>query len=273
MEENTEKHNLNIYINRKTSFTFDRKSIFYKKINNVRTKLLKIIDKEVTNYIKNKTMINSKTTPIYLKTKFTNIIINLKTKQINSTQETRTGFFSFNKLIKIFSNETKLSLDINPFLINSYNHYNQFKHKKKYILAKNSSNNSKLYNGNSTLLSPSSVEYNLSPYREKHLYKLTGKIRRKAYFTYLQSLFYSFHKNKCRSKVESAKNIIAFNNFNIQNIDKKIKKMDSCIKLIERHNSNNDKGDYELKKSSLENDIFTSNIIHLIRCKKIKSVI
>ena len=266
MEYNIEKNNLNLI--RKNSFTFDRKSIYYKTINHIRTKLLKIIDNEVNKFIKNKTMINSKTTSIYLKTKFTNITINLKTKQIISTQEIKTGSSSLNKLIKHFSNDSKINLNINPYLDICYNHYKKFKHKKKFLLAKNHLNNTKLDNGNSSLLSPNSVEYILSPYREKHLYKLTEKKKKKSYFNYLHSLCHNFHnKNQFKGKVESAKNIVNYNNFAFKNNDKKIKTNDSN-EMMERKNSNN-----ELKKSSSDNEIFTSNIIHLIRCKKIKAVI
>ena len=73
-------------------FPRDRKSDKYKKINSTRTKLLKITDKEVNKYSKQKTMINSKTTPNYIKSFFNNYRINLKTKQIKSSIESGVSF-------------------------------------------------------------------------------------------------------------------------------------------------------------------------------------
>ena len=58
---------MNIFFKKKNTFPQDRKSKEYKKINTIRANLLKIIDKEAFNYIKHKTMINSKYTNIIFK--------------------------------------------------------------------------------------------------------------------------------------------------------------------------------------------------------------
>ena len=49
--------------------------------------------------------------------------------------------------------------------------------------------------------------------------------------------------------------------------------MDSSSKSIKRNISINIKIEYLLKKTSSNYEIFTSNIIRLIRCKKINTVI
>ena len=74
------------------------------------------------------------------------------------------------------------------------------RYKKKLIITKNASNNTKLGSESCLLLSANSVEYDLSPYRERRLYKLTGKMRKRSFFTYLHSLFFSLHKNYNRKE-------------------------------------------------------------------------
>ena len=126
----------------------------YKKINDIRTQLLMKIDKEVSKYLKNKTMINSITSLNYLKYIFPNMTINLKSQHITSSNENEISFsYIFSKCK---SDETKINhFESFPFLFN-YHHYRQFKKKKKLIIAKNSCNNAKL-DSNTCLLSPITV--------------------------------------------------------------------------------------------------------------------
>ncbi len=239
----------------------------YKKINDIRTQLLMKIDKEVSKYLKNKIMINSITPLNYLKYIFPNMTINLKSQHITSSNENEISFsYIFSKCK---SDETKINhFESFPFLFN-YHHYRQFKKKKKFIIAKNSCNNAKL-DSNTCLLSPNSIDYYQSPNREKHLFELTKKLRKKTYFNYLHSLFFSIHKNKTKDKSEGTK----FESMNLKNFSKmkqnKKNKRNSSIHLIKiKRKLLNDKNDIkELKKSSSNDDIFTSNIIKLIKCKK-----
>ena len=244
-------------------FPTDRKSNEYKKINFIRTKLLKINATEATNYINQKIRINSQNIKDYLKNSFGNITINLKTKQIQSARKTRVSFIP-----------NLEDIDIQPFIHKCNHHYHKFQNRKKIVLAKHglnfinqNSNNNEHNNLNNHKHHHHHKEKN-SKDLEELLYLLTGEITQKTYFNYLHSLCYTFHnKNQFKVKVESAKNIVNYNNFAFKNNDKKIKTNDSN-EMMERKNSNN-----ELKKSSSDNEIFTSNIIHLIRCKKIKAVI
>ena len=75
-------------------FPTDRKSNEYKKINFIRTKLLKINATEATNYINQKIRINSQNIKDYLKNSFGNITINLKTKQIQSAKKNKSIIYS-----------------------------------------------------------------------------------------------------------------------------------------------------------------------------------
>ena len=130
-------NNYGIFESKEDTFPRDRKSNVYKKINSTRTKLLKVSDKEVNNYIKQKTMINSKTTPNYLKSFSNNYRINLKTKQIKSSMEIGVSFGSKNISPYI---QKLIDLDLHPYIYKCNHHYHKFKRKKKIVLSKQSKN-------------------------------------------------------------------------------------------------------------------------------------
>ena len=181
-----------IFETKEDVFPRDRKSDKYKKINSTRTKLLKITDKEVNKYSKQKTMINSQTTPNYIKSFFNDYRINLKTKQIKSSMESGVSFDSTNVNPYI---KKLIDLDLHPYIYKFNHHYHKFKKKKKMVLSKQSKNfrlESNIYDS-----SPISLisENEQSPNRERLLYIITGKISKKNYFDYLHSLFYTFHKD------------------------------------------------------------------------------
>ena len=69
--------------------------------------------------------------------------------------------------------------------------------KKKLKLVKNA--NSKLGSDSCLLISSGLIENDLSPYKERYLYKLMGQISQKTYFNYLHSLFLSLHKKRFNS--------------------------------------------------------------------------
>ena len=75
MEDFYEDNYINFFFKKKNLFPQNRKSIEYKRINKIRSNLLKTIDKETSNYLKQKTMINSKSSEYYLKTIFPNTTI------------------------------------------------------------------------------------------------------------------------------------------------------------------------------------------------------
>ena len=187
-----------IFETKEDAFPRDRKSDKYKKINSTRTKLLKITDKEVNKYSKQKTMINSKTTPNYIKSFFNNYRINLKTKQIKSSIESGVSFGSTNVSPYI---KKLIDLDLHPYIYKCNHHYHKFKKKKKIVLSKQSKNlrlESSVYD--SSPISPIS-ENESSPNRERHLYMISGKVSKKNYFDYLHSLFYTLHKGFYSGKV------------------------------------------------------------------------
>ena len=191
-------NNYGFFESKEDAFPRDRKSNEYKKINLTRTKLLKITDKEVNKYSKQKTMINSKTTPNYIKSFFNNYRINLKTKQIKSSIESGVSFGSTNVSPYI---KKLIDLDLHPYIYKFNHHYHKFKKKKKMVLSKQSKNfrlESSVYDS-----SPISLisENEQSPNRERLLYIITGKISKKNYFDYLHSLFYTFHKGFYSGKV------------------------------------------------------------------------
>jgi hypothetical protein len=197
MEDFYEDNYINFFFKKKNLFPQNRKSIEYKRINKIRSNLLKTIDKETSNYLKQKTMINSKSSEYYLKTIFPNTTINLKTKHIKSNNQNKKDL-SFNVLRKFTLDDNNLfDIIIHPYLFESYHHYIKLKSKKKLKLAKNA--NSKLGSDSCLLISSALIENDLSPYKERYLYKLMGQISQKTYFNYLHSLFLSLHKKRFNS--------------------------------------------------------------------------
>ena len=272
-----------IFETKEDVFPRDRKSDKYKKINSTRTKLLKITDKEVNKYSKQKTMINSKTTPNYIKSFFNNYRINLKTKQIKSSIESGVSFGSTNVSPYI---KKLIDLDLHPYIYKCNHHYHKFKKKKKIVLSKQSKNlrlESSVYD--SSPISPIS-ENESSPNRERHLYMISGKVSKKNYFDYLHSLFYTLHKGFYSGKVI---NITKYPSGNLSNFTshfqyyKNLKRKSSpeIIKIVNKKNNNNINNNNnninisayissnkKIKKSSSNDNIFTSTIIHLIECEQ-----
>ena len=273
--------NYGIFESKEDAFPRDRKSNEYKKINLTRTKLLKLIDKEVIKYSKHKTMINSKTTPNYIKSFFNNYRINLKTIQIKSSIESGVSFGStdIHPYIKKF-----IDLDLHPYIFKCNNHYHKFKRKKKIVLSKQSKNLKleSTFNDSSSPISPIS-ENDLSPNRERHLYMITGKISTRNYFDYLHSLFYTLHKEFYTGKVVEMQKYASANLYNftthLQNFKEKFsrKSLPDIIKKDNTNNNfnndninsdnNNDSNSKKIKKSSSNDKILTSTIIHLVECE------
>ena len=268
-----------IFETKEDVFPRDRKSDKYKKINSTRTKLLKITDKEVNKYSKQKTMINSKTTPNYIKSFFNNYRINLKTKQIKSSIESGVSFGSTNVSPYI---KKLIDLDLHPYIYKCNHHYHKFKKKKKIILSKQSKNlrlESSVYD--SSPISPIS-ENESSPNRERHLYMISGKVSKKNYFDYLHSLFYTLHKGFYSGKVI---NITKYPSGNLSNFTshfqyyKNLKRKSSpdIIEIGKKNSNNNNNSSNnnikiskskKIKKSSSNDNIFTPTIIHLIECEQ-----
>ena len=267
-------NNYGIFESKEDAFPRDRKSNVYKKINSTRTKLLKVSDKEVNNYIKQKTMINSKTTPNYLKSFSNNYRINLKTKQIKSSMEIGVSFGSKNISPYI---QKLIDLDLHPYIYKCNHHYHKFKRKKKIVLSKQSKNLKLESSFNeSSPISPI-TEIDSSPNREKHLYMISGKLTKKNYFDYLHSLFYSLHKGIYSGKVLKIQKYASGNLYNftthVQKYHKNIKKISSpnVIKFVNENNNkknNNENNNKKIKKSSSNDNIFNSKIIHLIECEQ-----
>ena len=267
-------NNYGIFESKEDTFPRDRKSNVYKKINSTRTKLLKVSDKEVNNYIKQKTMINSKTTPNYLKSFSNNYRINLKTKQIKSSMEIGVSFGSKNISPYI---QKLIDLDLHPYIYKCNHHYHKFKRKKKIVLSKQSKNLKLESSFNeSSPISPI-TEIDSSPNREKHLYMISGKLTKKNYFDYLHSLFYSLHKGFYSGKVLKIQKYASGNLYNftthVQKYHKNIKKISSpnVIKFVNENNNkknNNENNNKKIKKSSSNDNIFNSKIIHLIECEQ-----
>ena len=260
----------NLYLSL-NSFPKDINSYEYQKINKIRSNLLKLTDKEVSIYIKNKTKINSKTTLTYMKSFLINMTIKLKTIRIMSSQESGTSFISKDSIIY---EQKIINTYFNPFLLKNYHHYHEFKFKKKLLLSKNISNNKK-FDSRYCLNSPNSIEYSYSPNRERHLFELTKKIRKKTYFNYLQSLFISYHKPFYQT-IEQPKKYESSNLNNISNVFQKYKKYKrrNSPKILKiKHNMDNIKtgiNKNDLIKSSSNDDIFNVKVINLIKCKKEK---
>ena len=267
-----------IFETKEDAFPRDRKSDKYKKINSTRTKLLKITDKEVNKYSKQKTMINSKTTPNYIKSFFNNYRINLKTKQIKSSIESGVSFGSTNVSPYI---KKLIDLDLHPYIYKCNHHYHKFKKKKKIVLSKQSKNlrlESSVYD--SSPISPIS-ENESSPNRERHLYMISGKVSKKNYFDYLHSLFYTLHKGFYSGKVI---NITKYPSGNLSNFTshfqyyKNLKRKSSpdIIEIGKKNSNNNNSSNNnikiskskKIKKSSSNDNIFTPTIIHLIECEQ-----
>ena len=271
--------NYGFFESKEDAFPRDRKSNEYKKINLTRTKLLKLIDKEVNKYSKHKTMINSKTTPNYIKSFFNNYRINLKTKQIKSSIESGVSFGSTNVSPYI---KKLIDLDLHPYIYKCNHHYHKFKKKKKIVLSKQSKNlrlESSVYD--SSPISPIS-ENESSPNRERHLYMISGKVSKKNYFDYLHSLFYTLHKGFYSGKVI---NITKYPSGNLSNFTshfqyyKNLKRKSSpdIIEIGKKNSNNNNNSSNnnikiskskKIKKSSSNDNIFTPTIIHLIECEQ-----
>ena len=271
-------NNYGFFESKEDAFPRDRKSNEYKKINLTRTKLLKLIDKEVNKYSKHKTMINSKTTPNYIKSFFNNYRINLKTKQIKSSIESGVSFGSTNVSPYI---KKLIDLDLHPYIYKCNHHYHKFKKKKKIVLSKQSKNlrlESSVYD--SSPISPIS-ENESSPNRERHLYMISGKVSKKNYFDYLHSLFYTLHKGFYSGKVI---NITKYPSGNLSNFTshfqyyKNLKRKSSpdIIEIGKKNSNNNNSSNNnikiskskKIKKSSSNDNIFTPTIIHLIECEQ-----
>jgi len=270
-------NNYGIFESKEDAFPRDRKSNVYKKINSTRTKLLKVSDKEVNNYIKQKTMINSKTTPNYLKSFSNNYRINLKTKQIKSSMEIGVSFGSKNISPYI---QKLIDLDLHPYIYKCNHHYHKFKRKKKIVLSKQSKNlklESSFYDSSpKSPISPIS-ETDSSPNRERHLYMISGKLTKKYYFNYLHSLYHTLHKGIYSGKVLKIQKYASGNLYNftthVQKYHKNIKKISSpnVIKFVNENNNkknNNENNNKKIKKSSSNDNIFNSKIIHLIECEQ-----
>ena len=150
------------------SFPIDRKSEEYKEINTIRTKLLKLNAKEANNYLNQNIRINSLTTKDYVTKSFENIIINLKTKQIQSSKKTKVSFI-----------HNLEDIDIKPFVHKCNHHYHKFQKRKKVVIAKHgnqflkkNSMNSEHHNHNHN----HNNNIDNSPHIEELLFLLTGKI-------------------------------------------------------------------------------------------------
>ena len=275
--------NYGIFESKEDAFPRDRKSNEYKKINLTRTKLLKLIDKEVNKYSKHKTMINSKTTPNYIKSFFNNYRINLKTKQIKSSIESGVSFGSKNIHPYI---KKLIDLDLHPYIFKCNNHYHKFKRKKKIVLSKQSKNLKleSTFNESSSPISPISPisENDLSPNRERHLFMITGKISTKNYFDYLHSLFYTLHKGFYTGKVVEVQKYASANLYNFTtHLQKNFKEnfnrksLPDISKIDNKNNNfnndkinsdnNNDSNSKKIKKSSSNDNIL---IIHLVECEQ-----
>ena len=251
--------------NKNEIFPTDRKSNEYKKINTIRTKLLKINAIEATNYINQKIRINSQNIKDYLNNSFGNITINLKTKQIQSAKKTRVSFIP-----------NLEDIDIQPFIHKCNHHYHKFQNRKKIVLAKHglnfinqNSNNNEHNNLNNHKHHHHHKEKN-SKDLEELLYLLTGEITQKTYFNYLHSLFYSLHQNiliinhKKKKKVKyKIDNVNDYNNeFDIS----KRRSSPSVIKIKNNLLNNHININKKFKRSN--SNISNTNIIHLIRCEE-----
>ena len=272
--------NNNNVISKEDDFPRDRKSNEYKKINSTRTKLLKAIDKEVNKYSKHKTMINSKTTPNYLKSFFNNYRINIKTQQIKSSIETGVSFCSKNINPYI---QKLIDVDLQPYIYKYNHHYHKFKRKKKIVLSKQSKNlklESSFYDSSpKSPISPIS-ETDSSPNRERHLYMISGKLTKKYYFNYLHSLYHTLHNGIYSKKFLSIQKYASsdlynfttqFKNFN-QNIKRKSSpdknELINKINYNNNMNSNNNSNSKNIKKASSINHFLASKIIHLVECEQ-----
>ena len=277
-ENNINNNNYGIFEGKEDVFLKNRKTYEYKKINSIRAKLLKVIDKEVNKYSKQKTMINSQTTPNYIKSFFNDYRINLKTKQIKSSIESGVSFGSTNVSPYI---KKLIDLDLHPYIYKCNHHYHKFKKKKKIVLSKQSKNlrlESSVYD--SSPISPIS-ENESSPNRERHLYMISGKVSKKNYFDYLHSLFYTLHKGFYSGKVI---NITKYPSGNLSNFTshfqyyKNLKRKSSpdIIEIGKKNSNNNNSSNNnikiskskKIKKSSSNDNIFTPTIIHLIECEQ-----
>ena len=254
------------------SFPIDRKSEEYKEINTIRTKLLKLNAKEANNYLNQNVRINSLTTKDYVTKSFENIIINLKTKQIQSSKKTKVSFI-----------HNLEDIDIKPFVHKCNHHYHKFQKRKKVVIAKHgnqflkkNSMNSEHHNHNHNHNHNNNIDN--SPHLEELLYLLTGEIEQKTYFNYLHSLFYSLHKNileiKHKKKIKNKSEYGDSNNVSLVNEEKNIAVRRSSPHIIKVKNKflnqNNDIDiQRELKKSNSNENIFNSGIIKLIKCQEI----
>ena len=231
-----------IFDSRHDYFPQDRKSKEYPKINSIRTNLLKINEREAKNYLNKNLKINSHTTKEYLNECYENIIINLRTKQIQSSKKTKVSFL-----------QNPEDIDIHPFFEKyTEKDYQKFHKRKRLIISKNSSNYETNHSENEE--ENNNFLKNNIKNKEEEIYLLTGKINSNMYFDFLHSLFFSLHKNykkkkqkKCKNysqnhRIRSSPSILKINNNLIEtnrNIHQKTKRSNSnkylygIIKLIQ----------------------------------------
>ena len=261
---------LHLFEKKNVTFPIDRKSNEYKKINLIRTNLLKINAKEAENYLNQKIRINSQTTKDYLKKSFESITINLKTKQIQNAKKTRVSFI----------NNNINDLDIEPFFHKCNHHFLKFQNRKKVVLAKHglhfakeSSDSDKSERNNNEYDSENNHNqnhYNCHNHyhddkKEELFNLLIGKINQKTFFNYLHSLFYTLHKNILNFKYKTKKKVK--NNNNIRKSSPAIIKIKNNI-INNNINNNRIEVQKELKKCNSNEYLFNSGIIKLIQCEE-----
>ena len=259
--------------NKNEIFPTDRKSNEYKKINTIRTKLLKINAIEATNYINQKIRINSQNIKDYLNNSFGNITINLKTKQIQSAKKTRVSFIP-----------NLEDIDIQPFIHKCNHHYLKFQNRKKVVLAKHGLHflNQDSNDENNTINNENDNHHKHNHHNHNHteknskgleelLYLLTGKIDQKTYFDYLHSLFYSLHQKFFLIIKKKKKKKSAIKNYNYYDIEddnefgiSKRRSSPSVRKVKNNLLSNHIQKKYKRSNSNISN----TDIIHLIRCEE-----
>ncbi len=203
------------------------KTKYYMKVNNVRSKLLKIIDISIQKNEKNNLKINSKSTQDYYNEYLKNIIITLKTKNIISISKKKVSF------LKDIEEHKSNSIDLikKDLVFKCQHHYNIFKGRKKIVLSKQSYSNL-LKNiktekkDNSTPSSIDSCSTDDRSFLLSNLYK--QKDNSKIYFDYLHTLFFSLHKNYYQGEIISKMTFDNISpqkefNYNHNNIHKKNK--------------------------------------------------
>ena len=175
----------------------------YRKINNIRTILLKHIDNEFQEYEKSKVKINSKTANDYCDKYLKNIIITLRTKNIVSASIKKVSFLKDKE-----EKKEKSSIDIikKNLVFQCNHHYKIFKERRKLVLSKISYANllSKIKDNKSENSTPSSNCSCSTDDKSVLILNLFNKKENsKVYFDYLHTLFFSLHKNIHKGKIVS----------------------------------------------------------------------